>query len=138
MTIAAIGDVDRAAGAADERRLAAAVTAVSSLGAADVDDMFDLYATYYDGTTRALFERDLGEKHWVVALHAGHGALAVALVAATLVEVFPGHYWPLAAYIVAMSLISPLLGAISGLVEVWSGSVRFGDAAHRVTSASGF
>src|ERR1700743_2709803 len=76
MTIADIGEADRAARSPDHRRLTAAVTAVSSLAAADIDDMFDLYAVYYDGTTRALFERDLRDKHWVVALHTGHGALA--------------------------------------------------------------
>src|ERR1700733_1687134 len=76
MTIATIGDFDRTTRAPDDPRLTAAVTAVSSLGAADIDDLFELYAAYYDGTTRALFEHDLREKHWVVALHAGHGALA--------------------------------------------------------------
>jgi hypothetical protein len=76
MTIAAIGDVDRTMRAPGDRRLVAAVTAVSSLAATDIDEMFELYAAYYDGTTRALFERDLREKHWVVALHTGHHALA--------------------------------------------------------------
>jgi hypothetical protein len=75
MTIAGIDDVDRAARTPGSRRLVAGVTAVASLGAADIDDMFELYAAYYDGTTRALFEHDLREKHWVVALHTGHGAL---------------------------------------------------------------
>lgn len=76
MSIADIGDVDRAARTADHRRLRAAVTPVSSLNAADIDDMFELYAAYYDGTTRALFEQDLREKHWVVALRTGHRVLA--------------------------------------------------------------
>ncbi|HLH88466.1 MAG TPA: hypothetical protein VKX28_08410 [Xanthobacteraceae bacterium] len=76
MTIAEIGDVDHAARAVNHRRLRAAVTAVSSLSAADVDGMFELYAAYYDGTTRALFEHDLLEKHWVVALHGARGELA--------------------------------------------------------------
>ncbi len=33
------------------------------------------------------------------------GGLA-PLIAASLVEAFPGHYWPLAAYIIAISIIS--------------------------------
>ena len=76
MTIAAICDADRAVRAPNSRRLFATMAAVPSLGAADIDDMFELYAAYYDGTTRALFEHDLHQKHWVVALHTGHGGLA--------------------------------------------------------------
>jgi hypothetical protein len=75
MTIAAISQ-SAAAIAPGDRRLTADVQPASALTAADVGAMFALYASYYDGTTRALFERDLHEKHWIVTLRTGSGALA--------------------------------------------------------------
>ena len=30
--------------------------------------MYDLYATYYDASSPSLFEKDLGDKDWVVIL----------------------------------------------------------------------
>lgn len=38
--------------------------------------MFDLYASYYDGTSRDLFELDVREKDYVIMLQNGAGALA--------------------------------------------------------------
>lgn len=49
-------------------RLLGTVTAPDSLGAAARDRMFVLMAEHFEGVSRAAFERDLGEKQWVVLL----------------------------------------------------------------------
>jgi hypothetical protein len=38
--------------------------------------MYELYATYYDATSPSLFEKDLGDKDWVVVLRDESGMLA--------------------------------------------------------------
>ena len=37
--------------------------------------MYELYATYYDATSPSLFEKDLGDKDWVVVLRDEAGML---------------------------------------------------------------
>ncbi len=59
-----------------DRRLTTAVERLASLDAAAVDEMFDLYASYYEGTSRELFCRDLRDKHHVVTLRTAAGTLA--------------------------------------------------------------
>lgn len=54
---------DRAAG-----RLAGSVVPPGLLGRAERDQMYALLQTYFEGTTRAQFEEDLGEKEWVFLL----------------------------------------------------------------------
>ena len=58
-----------------QRRVRADIRGIPALSRGAVDDMFDLYATYYDATSRALFETDLGNKDFVVALYDDDGAL---------------------------------------------------------------
>jgi hypothetical protein len=59
-----------------DRRLTTAVDFIAALDAAMVDEMFDLYAAYYDGTSRELFARDLADKDHVVTLRTAAGTLA--------------------------------------------------------------
>jgi hypothetical protein len=69
-------------------RLLAHVERRASLEARTVSQMYDLYATYYDATSPALFERDLHDKDWVVVLRDESGMLAgfssLAIVDATI------------------------------------------------------
>src|SRR5262245_36681746 len=58
------------------RQLAATVERVTTLDARAVAAMFELYDSYYDASSRALFEADLGNKHFVVMLREPSGALA--------------------------------------------------------------
>jgi hypothetical protein len=59
-----------------ERRLSAAVVPVADVSTALVSDMFDLYASYYDGTSRQLFARDLHNKDFVLTIVDDAGELA--------------------------------------------------------------
>jgi hypothetical protein len=58
------------------RQLRANIERVSSLGRDVVDAMFHLYRTYYDATSRALFESDLGDKDFAVVLRDEDDAIA--------------------------------------------------------------
>ena len=49
------------------------VTPREELSAADRDEMFALLSSFFTGTDRDVFERDLAEKHWVVLLRDPHG-----------------------------------------------------------------
>jgi hypothetical protein len=60
----------------DERRLSAAVVPVCEVNATTASDMFALYASYYDGTSRALFAEDLRNKDFVLTLSNEAGELA--------------------------------------------------------------
>jgi len=53
------------------RRLAPKVSNVADLTPADRDRMFEIYATYYDGTSRQRFDADLDAKHLVLTVHGG-------------------------------------------------------------------
>lgn len=68
-------------------RLLAHVDRRASLEGRTVSRMYDLYATYYDGTSPALFEKDLSDKDWVVVLRDQAGMLvgfsSLAIVDAT-------------------------------------------------------
>jgi hypothetical protein len=68
MTGAAI-TLDEAGKAGQHRALTARVVARADLSAATIDAAFALFASVYEGTDRARFVRDLGEKQWVVLLH---------------------------------------------------------------------
>jgi hypothetical protein len=59
-----------------DRRLSAAVQPMSDLTTSDIRAMFDLYASYYDGTSRDLFESDVSEKDYAVILREASGDLA--------------------------------------------------------------
>jgi hypothetical protein len=67
----------------DERRLSATVLPVSKVSAALASNMFDLYSSYYDSTSHELFEADLRDKDFVLALRneaeslAGFSTLAI-------------------------------------------------------------
>jgi len=76
MSIAEIHIPIAAQPAPKRRPLSATVRPVASLTQADIRDMFDLYAAYYDATNRSQFERDLVGKHQVVMLHTERQALA--------------------------------------------------------------
>jgi hypothetical protein len=52
-----------------------AVLRREELSARDRDEMFALFAAYFSGVTRAVFERDLGEKEWVIVLRDARGAI---------------------------------------------------------------
>jgi hypothetical protein len=56
---------------ASEERLIGSVVAQRSLTARQRAEMYQLFETYFAGTTRAQFESDLAEKESVVLLHAG-------------------------------------------------------------------
>src|SRR5262245_6588707 len=58
------------------RQLAATVERVATLDTRAIGAMFGLYDSYYDASSRALFEADLGNKHFVVMLREPSGALA--------------------------------------------------------------
>jgi hypothetical protein len=75
MTIAEISSATTARLTTKPRPLTAAVMPVAGLAEADIRDMFDLYAAYYDATDRSQFERDLGGKHQVVMLRTESEAL---------------------------------------------------------------
>jgi hypothetical protein len=74
MTALAAADNDKRN--AQDRQLSATVRPVSDLGHSVVAAMFDLYASYYDETSRDLFERDVRDKDYVVTLQTGSGKLA--------------------------------------------------------------
>jgi len=76
MTMLVVGGAAGDRRPVDDRRLATAVDSIAALDSASVDEMFDLYASYYDGTSRRLFEHDLRDKHHVVTLRTGAGTLA--------------------------------------------------------------
>ena len=57
-------------------RLQADIEQAASLDGRTVSAMFDLYDTYYDATSRPLFETDLRNKDFVIALREPSGALA--------------------------------------------------------------
>ena len=57
------------------RRLSATVDPVATLDRGAIDEMFDLYATYYDATSRPLFVTDLATKDFVVMLREPSGRL---------------------------------------------------------------
>ena len=57
-------------------RLLAHVERRSSLEGRTISQMYDLYATYYDASSPSLFEKDLGDKDWVVVLRDESGMLA--------------------------------------------------------------
>jgi hypothetical protein len=68
---------DRAPAAAPAaRQLHASIDRVAALDRPAVGAMFDLYARYYDATSRALFEADLAGKDYVVTLREASGRLA--------------------------------------------------------------
>ncbi|MBV9492676.1 MAG: hypothetical protein JOZ54_00390 [Acidobacteria bacterium] len=54
---------------------AGAVVLRRDLSARDRDEMFALFAAYFSGTARAVFERDLEEKEWVIVLRDARGAI---------------------------------------------------------------
>lgn len=56
---------------ASEHRLVGSVVPQSSLTARERAEMYQLFETYFSGTTRAQFETDLAEKELVLLLHAG-------------------------------------------------------------------
>jgi hypothetical protein len=58
------------------RQLAATVERVGSLDERAIGAMFELYDSYYDASSRAQFEADLSNKHFVVMLREPSGALA--------------------------------------------------------------
>ena len=49
-------------------RLLAHIERRASLEGRTISQMYDLYATYYDASSPSLFEKDLGDKDWVVVL----------------------------------------------------------------------
>ena len=57
-------------------RLQADIERAASLDGRTVNEMFDLYGTYYDATSPSLFEQDLGNKDFVVVLRDDAGAVA--------------------------------------------------------------
>lgn len=40
-----------------------------------IRQLFELYATYYGGTSASLFEHDLRQKDWILLLHGEHGQI---------------------------------------------------------------
>jgi hypothetical protein len=76
MTMLAVDGARGDRRAAENRRLRTAVDPIAALDAATIDDMFALYAFYYDGTSRELFLRDLTDKDHVVTLRTAAGTLA--------------------------------------------------------------
>jgi len=85
-----VGQSHRVASTRRERasRLLTHVERRSGLDGRTISQMYDLYATYYDATSPALFEKDLDDKDWVVVLRDECGKLAgfssVAIVEATI------------------------------------------------------
>ncbi len=73
------------------RQLDASVEPIAVLDDRSVGAMFELYQTYYAGTTRALFETDLREKHMAVILREPSGALAGFSTLAVLDAVVDGR-----------------------------------------------
>jgi hypothetical protein len=69
-------------------RLLAHVERRASLEGRTIARMYELYATYYDATSPSLFEKDLGDKDWVVVLRDEAGMLvgfsSLAIVDATI------------------------------------------------------
>lgn len=57
-------------------RLLAHVERRQRLEGRTVSQMYDLYSTYYDATSLSVFEKDLGDKDWVVVLRDESGMLA--------------------------------------------------------------
>ena len=75
----------------NERRLSAAVVPVSEVSAALAASMFGLYSSYYDSTSRELFEADLRDKDFVLALRNEAGSLAGFSTLAILDVELPGR-----------------------------------------------
>jgi hypothetical protein len=57
------------------RSLRCEVTLREELSPRERDEMFALLASYFDGVDRAVFERDLAEKEWVILLRDDDGSI---------------------------------------------------------------